>query len=75
MKIGEVVYMTDWYYLPDKTILNLILIILRSTVVVQITAGKLFNMSIYTFGDVSLIVVFINNFYCNLHEIFYHFRC
>ena len=61
MKIGEVVYMTDWYYLPDKTILNLILIILRSTVIVQITAGKLFNMSVYIFGDVSLIIVFINN--------------
>lgn len=53
MKVGEVVYMTDWYYLPDKTILDLTLIIARSSVVVQITAGKLIHMSIQTFTDVS----------------------
>lgn len=52
MKVGEVVYMTDWYYLPDKTILDLTLIIARSSVVVQITAGKLIHMSIQTFTDV-----------------------
>ncbi|XP_071862754.1 odorant receptor 67c-like [Bombus fervidus] len=51
-KIGEVVYMTNWYYLPEKTILDLILIIARSGVVVQITAGKMVHMSVYTFGDV-----------------------
>ncbi|XP_003484578.1 odorant receptor 82a-like [Bombus impatiens] len=51
-KVGEVVYMTNWYYLPDKTILDLILIIARSGVVVQITAGKMVHMSVYTFGDV-----------------------
>ncbi|XP_050581912.1 odorant receptor 4-like isoform X2 [Bombus affinis] len=51
-KVGEVVYMTNWYYLPDKTILDLILIIARSSVVVQITAGKMVLMSVYTFGDV-----------------------
>ncbi|XP_071862821.1 odorant receptor 4-like [Bombus fervidus] len=51
-KIGEVVYMTNWYYLPEKTILDLILIIARSSMVVQITAGKMVHMSVYTFGDV-----------------------
>ncbi|XP_017795969.1 PREDICTED: odorant receptor 4-like [Habropoda laboriosa] len=51
-KVGDVVYMTDWYYLPDKRILDLILVIARSSVVVQITAGKFFHMSIYTFSDV-----------------------
>ncbi|XP_076760940.1 odorant receptor 10-like [Xylocopa sonorina] len=51
-KVGEVVYMTNWYYLPDKMILDLILIIARSSVVVEITAGKMVHMSIYTFGDV-----------------------
>ncbi|XP_071862816.1 uncharacterized protein [Bombus fervidus] len=51
-KVGEVVYMTNWYYLPDKIILDLILIIARSSVVVHITAGKLVHMSVYTFGDV-----------------------
>ncbi|CAK9826112.1 Odorant receptor 4 [Anthophora retusa] len=52
MKVGEVVYMTDWYYLPQKRILDLILIIARSSVAVEITAGKLIHMSVTTFGDV-----------------------
>ncbi|XP_071862823.1 odorant receptor 67c-like [Bombus fervidus] len=51
-KIGEVVYMTNWYYLSDKAILDLILIIARSSVIVQLTAGKMIHMSVYTFGDV-----------------------
>ncbi|XP_076176276.1 uncharacterized protein LOC143151233 [Ptiloglossa arizonensis] len=50
--VGEVVYMTNWYYLPDKTILDLILIITRSSLIIKITAGKLIHMTIYTFGDV-----------------------
>ncbi|XP_076675730.1 LOW QUALITY PROTEIN: uncharacterized protein LOC143372939 [Andrena cerasifolii] len=53
-KVGEVVYMTDWYYLPYKNILDLIMIIARSSVVIKITAGKLFHMSIYTFADVRI---------------------
>ena len=51
--------MTNWYYLPDKAILDLILIIARSGVVVQITAGKMVLMSVYTFGDVSHFDPFI----------------
>ncbi|CAK9819222.1 Odorant receptor Or2 [Anthophora plagiata] len=51
-KVGDVVYTTNWYYLPDKIILDLILLIARSSVVIQITAGKFFHLSIYTFGDV-----------------------
>ncbi|XP_050481086.1 uncharacterized protein LOC126869031 isoform X2 [Bombus huntii] len=51
-KIGEVVYMTNWYYLPGKTILDLIMVIARSNLVVHITAGKLVHMSVYTFGSV-----------------------
>lgn len=46
------VYMTNWYQLPDKDILNLIMIISRSSVEVKITAGKIITMSIYTFGNV-----------------------
>ncbi|XP_017759730.1 PREDICTED: odorant receptor 4-like [Eufriesea mexicana] len=51
-KVGEAVYMTNWYHLPERSILDLILIITRSSVVVHITAGKFIRMSIYTFGDV-----------------------
>ncbi|KAL0117037.1 hypothetical protein PUN28_010123 [Cardiocondyla obscurior] len=51
-KVGEAAYMTNWYKLPHKTMLCLILIILRSSIVIKITAGKIFHMSISTFGDV-----------------------
>ncbi|KAF3054512.1 Odorant receptor 185 [Nylanderia fulva] len=51
-KVGEAAYMTNWYQLPNKTILGLILIILRSRTVIKITAGKIFHMSIATFGVV-----------------------
>lgn len=49
--------MTDWYQLPHKTILGLILIILRSRIVIKITAGKIFHMSIQTFGVVSILKI------------------
>lgn len=45
--------MTNWYRLPHKTALDLVLIIARSSNVIKITAGKLFQLSIATFGDVS----------------------
>ncbi|XP_076675876.1 uncharacterized protein LOC143373008 isoform X2 [Andrena cerasifolii] len=51
-EIGEVVYMTNWYHLPYKNALDLIMIIARSSVVTRITAGKLIPMSVYTFGDI-----------------------
>jgi len=47
--------MTNWYQLPHKTALCLILIIMRSSNVIKITAGKLVHLSIATFGDVSNI--------------------
>jgi len=46
--------MTDWYNLHHKTARDLILIIARSNNVIKITAGKLFHLSIATFGDVSM---------------------
>ncbi|XP_017759759.1 PREDICTED: odorant receptor 4-like [Eufriesea mexicana] len=51
-KIGDIIYTTKWYQLPEKDILNLIMIISRSGVEVKITAGKLINTSVYTFGNV-----------------------
>ncbi|KAL0117019.1 hypothetical protein PUN28_010113 [Cardiocondyla obscurior] len=50
--VGEMAYMTDWYNLHHKTALGLVLIIARSSNVIKITAGKLFHLSIATFGDV-----------------------
>jgi len=46
-------YMTDWYNLHHKTARGLVLIIARSNNAIKITAGKLFHLSIATFGDVS----------------------
>ncbi|XP_018311181.1 odorant receptor 4-like [Mycetomoellerius zeteki] len=51
-RVGEMAYMTDWYNLHHKTARGLILIIARSNNVIKITAGKLFHLSIATFGDV-----------------------
>ncbi|XP_043517142.1 odorant receptor 4-like [Frieseomelitta varia] len=51
-KIGDVVYATNWYYLPNKDMLNLILIISRSNSMIKVTAGKMTHMCINTFGDV-----------------------
>jgi len=45
--------MINWYELPHKTALELILVIARSSNVIKMTAGKLFQLSIATFGDVS----------------------
>ncbi|XP_020295540.1 odorant receptor 82a-like [Pseudomyrmex gracilis] len=50
--VGEKAYMTNWYELPRKTALGLILIIAQSSNVIKLTAGKLFQLSIATFGDV-----------------------
>lgn len=51
--------MTNWYYLPGKAVLDLILIISRSSVIIKMTAGKLIHMSVYTFGDVSTVLIFV----------------
>ena len=59
MRVGDIVYMTNWYYLPVKKILDLILIIARSSVDIELTAGKIIHMSIHTFTDVSRIIAYI----------------
>ncbi|XP_032669714.1 odorant receptor 82a-like [Odontomachus brunneus] len=59
--VGEMTYMTNWYKLPHKTALCLILIIARSSSLIKITAGKLFHLSIATFGDVmKTSIVYLN---------------
>ncbi|XP_032669661.1 odorant receptor 82a-like [Odontomachus brunneus] len=51
-KVGDVTYMTNWYQLHHKIAIDLILIISRSNAVIKITAGKMIQLSIATFGDV-----------------------
>ncbi|XP_003691291.1 odorant receptor 4-like [Apis florea] len=60
-EIGNMVYMTNWYRLSDKDILNLIMIITRSSVEYKMTAGKLIDMSVITFGNiVKTIFAYLN---------------
>ncbi|EZA52127.1 hypothetical protein X777_09139, partial [Ooceraea biroi] len=59
--VGEKTYMTDWYNLPHKTARGLLLIIARSSNVIKITGGKLFQLSIATFSDVTKTsVIYLN---------------
>ncbi|EZA52493.1 ObirOr5-L15 [Ooceraea biroi] len=51
-KIGEVSHMIDWYRLPEKKGLALILIIAMSNSSFKLTAANLFELSLSTFGDV-----------------------
>ncbi|PBC25209.1 Putative odorant receptor 83a [Apis cerana cerana] len=51
-EVGNMVYMTNWYQLHDKDILNLIMIIARSSVEYKMTAGKIMDMSVTTFGNI-----------------------
>lgn len=45
--------MIDWYRLPEKKALALVLMIAMSNSSVKFTAGNLFELSLTTFGDVS----------------------
>ncbi|XP_029660163.1 odorant receptor 82a-like isoform X2 [Formica exsecta] len=51
-QVGEIAYMTKWYLLPGNSALGFVLIILRSSIVVKITAGKMIELSLSTFGNV-----------------------
>nr|XP_034170983.1 uncharacterized protein LOC117600096 [Osmia lignaria] len=51
-KVGETVYMSNWYYLPKKDVLELMFIISRSFVETKLTAGKIIHISFYTFAGV-----------------------
>lgn len=46
--------MTNWYLLPGNSALGFVLIILRSSIMVKITAGKMIELSLSTFGNVSI---------------------
>lgn len=59
-------YFTKWYRLPHKTALGMILIISRSGVVIKITAGKLIQLSLMTFGDVSIHFDDIEHFHLKM---------
>lgn len=59
--------MIDWYRLPERKALALVLMIAMSNSSVKFTAGNLFELSLNTFGDVSsaqlLLNLSVNNIY------------
>lgn len=48
----------NWYNINQNTARGLVLIILRSSKLIKITVGKLFQLSIATLGDVNDINVY-----------------
>lgn len=70
------VYMADWYHLPDQDIINLIMIISRSSMEVKITAGKIIDMSVLTFANVRVLnfVNFERSSLKNIHGITCDYR-
>ncbi|KAL0117064.1 hypothetical protein PUN28_010131 [Cardiocondyla obscurior] len=52
MKVRESSYMIDWYRLPKKKGLAIILIICMSNATTRLTAGNIIELSISSFGDV-----------------------
>ncbi|XP_043488154.1 odorant receptor Or2-like [Polistes fuscatus] len=51
-KVGAATYNVEWYRLPKNISLGLILLIAISNYPPKITAGKLFELSLFTFGSV-----------------------
>nr|XP_003700913.1 PREDICTED: odorant receptor 22c-like [Megachile rotundata] len=60
-KIGEMSYMIDWYRLPGKRKLSVILMIEMSNSSIKLTAGNIVILSYSKFGDVvKTAVAFLN---------------
>lgn len=51
-QIGSVCFMIDWYQLPAKTVRSLVLVIAMSSHPIKISAGRMIDLSLATFGIV-----------------------
>ncbi|XP_066595220.1 uncharacterized protein [Prorops nasuta] len=73
-EIGETAYMIEWYRLPGKGSLDLILVIVMSNCCITITAGKFVKLSLPSFSYViQSALVYLNMLltlttYSNMHE-------
>ncbi|XP_011880387.1 PREDICTED: odorant receptor 13a-like [Vollenhovia emeryi] len=47
----------EWYRLPDRNMRNVVLLIIMSNAPTKISAGKFVDLSLKTFGDVSLLIL------------------
>ena len=54
VKVGEISYMIDWHRMPGKKSLAIPLMMSMSNSTTKITAGNLIELSISSFGDVSI---------------------
>ena len=54
VKVGEKSYMIDWHRMPWKKSLAIPLMISMSHSTTKITAGNIIELSISSFGDVSI---------------------
>ncbi|XP_076236551.1 odorant receptor 4-like [Calliopsis andreniformis] len=60
-KVSETTYMIDWYRLPGKEKLDLILVMAMSNSTMKLTAGNLVKLSLTTFSDIiKTSVAFLN---------------
>ena len=72
-KISNMIYMTNWYRLSEKDILNLIMIMIRSGMEYKMTAGKIINMSVVTFGNVRLLFNFFKKYIASIRMYLYKY--
>ncbi|XP_043282226.1 odorant receptor 4-like isoform X2 [Venturia canescens] len=52
--VGKAAYMTEWYTLPGKTGLTLVMLITMAHYPRRLTAGRIIELSISTFGNIFL---------------------
>ncbi|XP_076177140.1 uncharacterized protein LOC143151675 [Ptiloglossa arizonensis] len=56
-KIASASYETDWYNLPGRTARGIVLLLAVTKYPPKLTAGKIFDLSLNTFGVVSVTIV------------------
>ena len=61
IEIGSMCYMINWYQLSPRSVRSLILIIAMSSHPIKLTAGRMANLSLTTFGNVRHYIHFISN--------------
>lgn len=55
VKIGETSYFINWYAVPAKNVSGLVMVMIRSNRPSTLTAGKIFDISLQGFCDVSIL--------------------
>ncbi|KAL6426543.1 hypothetical protein ACFW04_009158 [Cataglyphis niger] len=66
-QVGTKSYTINWYYLPNKSALGLILVMSMSNVTIKLTAGKFMELSLASFCSIVKAAVA----YLNLLRTFY----